>query len=218
MLFEAVKIVFSILFLVLYVLNPIVAAILGIFLFVPCVMVLPWAWRLWTFTYRIVIKPAVARIFPSFSASLVEARLAKGADQATLACRAHVLKARGFKKRQLVALLQAGAPASIGGVRRRKRARPLCGPGECLVIGRSLTWIELRVIGADGRMLDRIALPRSLRSNLAQLCHLLNAQDAGEFGSMRYLAAAKTKAREGVRAVKRLAQNQTTEAKAQVKR
>jgi hypothetical protein len=212
MLFEAVKIAFSVMFLVVYVLNPFVAAILAFLLFLPCVMVLPWAWRLLTFTFRIVIKPMVARVLPSLSAGLVEARLAKGLDHVILACRAHVLKARGFKKRQVVALFQAETPASVGSVRRSKLRRPLCRPDERLLIGRSLAWIELRVIGADERVLDRIALPRSLLSHWAQLCHMLHAQDAGEFGSMKYLVAAKTKAEDGVRAVRRLTQNERAEA------
>ena len=212
MLFEAVKIAFSVLFLVVYVLNPVLAAILAFLLFLPCVMVLPWAWRLWSFTYRIVIKPMVACVLPSTSDRLVEARLAKGLDHVTLACCAHVLKARGFKKRQVVALFQAGTYASVGSVHRRKLRRPLCLPDERLLIGRSLAWIELRVIGADERVLERIALPRSLRGHWAQLCHLLNAQDVGEFGSMRYFVAAKAKAAGGVRAVRHLTQSETAEA------
>lgn len=110
MLFETCKVVFSLVFLAIYfLLSPLVAAILGILLLVPCFMLLPWAVRLLHFGYRIVLCPILAQWSPAFVPKLIDPALARraGRDEVTLACAAWVLKTRGFKKGETVTLYSA---------------------------------------------------------------------------------------------------------------
>lgn len=190
LIFETCKVVFSLAFLAIYfLLIPLVAAILGILLLVPCFILLPWAIRLLNFAYRIVACPILAQFSDTFVPKLVEPDLADaaGGSEVTLACRVYVWKARGFKKREAVTLLNASSHRTVRPLRAHRRSRQLCEDHEQVLLGRALAWIELRVVNQDGQLLDQYALPLSSVKDFDTLLVLLGAPDAGEFGAMKAL-------------------------------
>lgn len=190
LLFETCKVVFSLAFLAIYfLLSPLVAAILGIVLLVPCIILLPWAIRLLRFGYRIVICPILAQFSDAFAPKLIEPDFldAAAAQAVLLACRASVLKARGFKKREAVALFNATGQRTVRPLRTKRRTRQLSEGNEQVLLGRALAWIELRVVNQDGQLLDQYALPLSMMKDFDTLLVLLEATDAGEFGAMKAL-------------------------------
>lgn len=188
--FETCKVIFSLAFLAIYfLLSPLVAAILGILFLVPCFILLPWAIRLLRFTYRIVLCPILAQFSDAFAPKLIERELADTTEgqNVTLACRAYVLKARGFKKRETVTLLNTNNRCTVRPLHAKRRTRTLYASGEQVLLGRALAWIELRVVSQDGQLLDQYALPLSMMKDFDRLLLLLNATDAGEFGAMKAL-------------------------------
>ncbi|HMS83577.1 MAG TPA: hypothetical protein PKD12_08005 [Nitrospira sp.] len=190
LLFETCKVIFSLTFLAIYfLLSPLVAAILGILLLVPCFILLPWAIRLLHFGYGIVVCPILAQFADQFASKLIEPELAETLDgpKVMLACRAYVLKARGFKKREAVGLFNATGQRTVHPLHAKRRTRTLCDGNEQVLLGRALAWIELRVVSPDGQLLDQYALPLSMMKNFDQLLLLLNATDAGDFGAMKVL-------------------------------
>jgi|GEM_PF-2956188 len=206
-IFETLKSAFSLLFLAIYLLNPVLAAVLGAVLLLPVLFLLPWAVRLLGFVYRIVFCPILARIFPALAPGIMEPALAKkasGSGAIALACRASVLKARGLKKRQAIALLHIDGRVVLRPLRQKRRARELCKSEEQVQLGRALAWIELRVVDQNGRTLDRFALPRSLGAEFEMLRGLLGADDIGGIGAMRALHAAGKAAREGIDSAARI--------------
>lgn len=210
--FETCKAIFSLAFLAIYLFNPLIAAILGAVLLIPCLLLLPWAARLLSFAYRIIFSPILAYVSRAFAPSLVEPHLARriaGGDDVGLACRGNVLKARGLRKRQGIVILQSGGCTRLHPRWRKKRARDLCQPGEQVLLGRALGWIEVRVVGEDARPLDRIALPRSMVAHFDALRDLLGARDAGDFGTMKMLRAVGEAARKGVDSATRAVRDRT---------
>jgi hypothetical protein len=190
LIFETCKVVFSLAFLAIYfLLSPLVAAILGILLLVPCFTLLPWAIRLLRFGYRIVVCPILAQFSDTFTPKLIEPNLADvaGGQEVTLACPACVLKARGFKKRETVTLYSISGQRTVRPLRVKPRTRILCDGNEQVLLGRALAWIELRVVNQDGQLLDQYALPLSMMKDFDQLLTLLGASDGGEFGTMKVL-------------------------------
>lgn len=192
LIFETCKVIFSLAFLAIYfLLSPLVAAILGILLLVPCFILLPWAVRLLNFAYRIVVCPILSQFSSTFVPQLIEPDLANaaGGSAVTLACRAYVLKARGFKKRETVALFNTTGQRTVRPLRSARRTRTLSDTNEQVLLGRALAWIELRVVNQDRQLLDQYALPLSMLKDFDQLLLLLDATDAGEFGAMKALRA-----------------------------
>jgi hypothetical protein len=190
LIFETCKVVFSLVFLAIYfLLSPLVAAILGILLLVPCFILLPWAIRLLSFAYRIVLCPILAQFSETFAPKLIDPDLANtaGGHEVPLACHAYALKARGFKKREAVALFNANNQRTVRTLRVKRRTRQLGGGNEQVLLGRALAWIELQVVSQDGQLVDQYALPLSMMKDFDQLLLLLDATDAGEFGAMKAL-------------------------------
>jgi hypothetical protein len=195
MIFETCKVLFSLAFLAIYFfLSPLVAAILGLLLLVPCFVFLPWAIRLLNFGYRIVVCPILAQWSPAFVPQLIEPALAQKAsgDGVTLACSAWVLKARGFKKWETVALYRTSGQRTVGPQHAKRRTRTLCQAEEEVLLGRALAWIELRVINGEGQLLDHYALPLSMLGDFERLLALLGAKDGGAFGVMKILHTMST--------------------------
>jgi hypothetical protein len=190
LIFETSKVVFSLSFLAIYFfLSPFVAAILGILLLVPCLMLLPWAVRLLRFGYHIVLCPILAQLSPAFVPRLIEPDLVEraGSQGVTLACRAWVLKARGFKKRETIMLYHASGQRTVRPLRAKRRTRNLCEGNEQVLLGRALAWIELRVVNKEGQLVDQFALPLSMIRDFDILLVLLGAKDGGDFGAMKAL-------------------------------
>lgn len=196
LIFETCKVIFSLAFLAIYfLLSPLVAAILGILLLVPCFILLPWATRLLHFAYHIVLCPLLAQFSDAFAPKLIEPDLADatGGQEVTLACRAYVLKARNFKKREAIALSSVSGQRTVRPRHSKRRTRTLFEGNEQVLLGRALAWIELRVVSQDGQLLDQYALPLSMRKDFDQLLLLLGATDAGEFGMMKALRSMVTR-------------------------
>jgi hypothetical protein len=190
LVFETCKVVFSLGFLAIYFfLSPFVAAMLGILLLVPCFILLPWAVRLLHFGYRIVLCPILAQFSPTFVPRLIEPDLVErsGSQGVTVACRAWVLKARGFKKRETITLYHASGQRTVRPLRAKRRTRTLCEGDEQVLLGRALAWIELRVVNKDGQVLDQFVLPLSMMKDFDLLLDLLGAKDGGDFGTMKAL-------------------------------
>ncbi|HRI39842.1 MAG TPA: hypothetical protein PLO50_14905, partial [Nitrospira sp.] len=160
-----------------------------ILLLVPCLILLPWAIRLLSFAYRIVICPILAQFSDTFAPKLIEPDFSEAAtaQEVLLACRAYVLKARGFKKREVVALFNAAGQRTVRPLRTKRRTRQLGKGNEQVLLGRALAWIEVRVVNQDGQLLDQYALPLSMMKDFDTLLVLLEATDAGEFGAMKAL-------------------------------
>lgn len=190
LIFETCKVIFSFAFLAIYfLLSPLVAAILGLLLLVPCLILLPWAVRLLHFGYRIVVCPILAQFSSTFAQRLIEPDLvhAAGGHDVTLACRAFVLRARGFKKRETVTLFHAAGQRTVRPHRAKRRTRNLSEANEEVLLGRALAWIELRVVSKEGQMFDQFALPLSMMKDFDRLLVLLGASDGGDFGAMKVL-------------------------------
>ena len=190
--------------------NPLAAAILALFFYIPALFLLSWAARLLSFAFRIIVKPLLARFSSTFKANLHDrsAKVKLRPDTAVLICSANVLRARGFRKRHAVAIIQTSEHTLIQPLRRPDAARALAGAGEHVAIGKALAWIELRVITAEGHPLDQIALPYSLASDYQTLCRLLGAHDLGHIGVKQLLRTAAEKAKHGVSAAAHAAQDQ----------
>ncbi len=188
LIFETCKVIFSLAFLAIYfLLSPLVAAILGLLLLVPCFILLPWAVRLLHFGSHIVLRPILASLSPQFIPQLIEPALVQGtgSQDVTLACRAWVLKARGFTKRETVTLSHASGQRTVRPLRARRRTRNLCEGDEQVLLGRALVWMELRVVSKEGQLLDQFVLPLSMMRDFDRLLVLLGAKDGGEFGAMK---------------------------------
>jgi hypothetical protein len=191
LVFQIAKTFFSLFFFAIYLVSPLTAAVLAGLCLVPALFLLPWALRLLGFTWQILVRPLLAPLFPIFGTTLH--------TEPALFCRGHVLRARGFRKRQAVALLHRSDRIEIQPVRRPQSARALATDGEQVVIGRALAWIEIRVVGDDGRVLDQVALPYSLAPEYETLRRSLRALDVGRVGLMRAIHSAIAKAGEVVR-------------------
>lgn len=191
MMFETAKVLFSLAFLAIYFfLSPFVAAMLGLLLLVPCFVLLPWAVRLLRFAYHIVLRPVLAQYSPTFGPRLLEPDLVKkvGGQDVVLACRAWVLKARGFKNRETVLLSSSGAgQRTVRSLWLTRRMRSLGEGDEQVLLGRAFAWIELRVVNKDGQLLDQFVLPLSVMGDFDRLLMLLGADDVGDVGVMRAL-------------------------------
>lgn len=190
LIFETCKVIFSLAFLAIYfLLSPLVAAILGLLLLVPCFILLPWAVRLLQFGYRIVVAPILAQFSSTFVPSLIEPDLARtvGGRDVTVACRAFVLKARGFKRREAVTLSHVSGQRTVRPHRAKQRTRNLSEREEQVLLGRALAWIELRVVNRQGQVLDQFALPLTMMKDFDRLLLLLGASDGGDFGAMKVL-------------------------------
>ena len=190
MIFETSKVIFSLAFLGIYFfVSPVAAAILGLLLLVPCFMLLPWAARLLHFGYRIALCPILAQFSPQFVPRLIEPDLAQvaGVQDVTLACRAWVLKARGFKDRETVTLSHASGRRTVRPLWAKRRTRNLHEGNEQVLLCRALAWIELRVVNKDGQLVDQFVLPLSMIKDFDRLLVLLGARDGGDVGAMKAL-------------------------------
>ena len=195
LMFETGKVLFSLAFLAIYFfLSPFVAAMLGILFLVPCFILLPWAVRLLRFAYHIVLRPVLAQYSPTFVPSLIEPDLVKavGGHDVVLACRTWVLKARGFKKREMVLLASGAGQRTIRSLWIKRSTRSLGQGNEQVLLGRAFAWIELRVVNKEGQLLDQFVLPLSMMGDFDRLLTLLGAKDIGDVGVMKALSTMVT--------------------------
>jgi hypothetical protein len=184
--FQTAKHIFTIGLMGLYFVSPVAAAVVAGIVVAISLLLLPWAVRWVRFAYLVVANPLLSMAAPRFRPRLVEVRrLPSDIIDAKLACRGAALKARGFKKRASVLVVRAGEHRLLLGRRYfRRKQRGLAGVGERVVIGRGLIWVELRVLDTNGEVLDRVAFSRALAPQIATMCTILEAEDAGSLTRM----------------------------------
>lgn len=191
--FETLKKLVSVGFMALYFWSPFAAAALSLLLAVFALFTYGWALRLVRFDLDIILRPWLARLFPSLKTGLVNPRLTERADRAAggdvrLAVPGAVLAVARLPKRQMGALLASDQGVTFVTTPRFRRARQAAfsGQGQTLTLYRTLGWIELQVAQPGGRT-DRIALPRTLMPEFDRLRATLGARDGGALGIARLL-------------------------------
>jgi hypothetical protein len=186
-IFETAKHAFSLGVMLLYFASPIAAATVAIMIVTVSVCLIPWAIRLLEFGYHVLLNPVLARLVPSLKPTLAEASVGKESPFGKTLFNAATVKARGLRKRQRVTCIQSADGIAIHGrfLFGRATTRRLLMEGEKLRVGRALGWVEIRVVGSDGRAIDRFAVSRALLPQVPTLCALLGAEDVGDIGAMQ---------------------------------
>jgi hypothetical protein len=185
-LFETAKNVFSVGLLVLYLFFPGFATAVAVVFLVVSLFLYGWAIRVVGFSFRIVLRPVLARLVPALRTGLLDPRSAAhaGAPEARIATPAAALGVPGFSKRQVGTLLLTpdGLSFSARPLLGRTRRQPLLPrPDTRPVLCRCLFWNEVRVTSPEGN-LHRLALPKTLQPEWGTLQALLAAEDAGAVG------------------------------------
>jgi hypothetical protein len=188
-IFETIKKLLSLSFLGLYFLSPVAASSVGLLVLLPALFLYGWALRIFSFAFRIVLRPVFVRLFPDSKPEIVEKHLIhrlaqrpQDVDATTVAVPVSALAVRGIHRRAPGALLRTSEGVFFVTTARFRRRR--VGLHGHLVLGRALLWLELRATHPDGRV-ERIALPRTYAQDVQQLCRLLGAEDGGSFGAVR---------------------------------
>ena len=176
LMFQIAKTIFSLAFFAIYLLSPFTAAILAALCLTPALFMLPWALRFFGFNWDIFVRPLLSRTAPIRNQELF--------------LHAHALKARGFRKRQSLLIFDRSQQIVVQPPRRPHAARALAAGGEQVVIARATLWIEVRVVSAEGRILDQYALPYSFAEHYDFLCQALRASDGGHVGLRGVVQAA----------------------------
>jgi hypothetical protein len=187
--FETLKKLLSLTFLALYFLSPVAASSVGLLVLLPALFLYGWALRIFSFAFRIVLRPLFVRLFPESRPAIVDehlrARFApsqKDREQITVAVPASALAVRGVRRRAPGAVLRT--PEGVFFVTTSWFRRRRVGLHGSLVLGRALLWLELRATHPDGRV-ERIALPRTYAQDFETLRSLLGAEDGGSLGAVR---------------------------------
>jgi hypothetical protein len=193
--FETLKKLLSLGFLAIYFASPVVASSLGILVLIPAIFLYGWALRILSFTFRIVLRPLLERLFSAPRPEIVNQHLRKRfapkdepkGEKIELAIPVSALALRGVRRRAPGALLRTseGVVFTTASPLRRKR---IVLPGR-LVLARTLLWLELRAVYPDGRV-ERIALPRTYAPDFDNLRALLGAEDGGSLGIVRVFGQA----------------------------
>jgi hypothetical protein len=192
--FETLKKLLSLGFLAIYFASPVVASSLGILVLVPAIFLYGWALRVLSFTFRIVLRPLLERIFsaprPEIVHEHLRRRFAPKDEKTAVAIPVSALTVRGVRRRAPGALLRTseGVVFVTSSPLRRKR---IVLPAR-LVLARTLLWLELRAVdpeGPDGRV-ERIALPRTYAPDFEKLRAVLGAEDGGSLGIVRVFGQA----------------------------
>jgi len=165
--FETLKKLLSLGFMAIYFASPVAASALGILILLPALFLYGWALRILSFTFRILLRPLLARLF---SAPRPETSGAIHVSALTL---------RGVRRRAPGALLRTAEGVTFVSASPLRRRRIVL--TDRLVLVRTLLWLELRAIHPDGRV-ERIALPRTYAPDFERLRALLGAEDGGAVG------------------------------------
>jgi len=167
--FETLKKVLSLGFLAIYFASPVVASTLGILVLLPAIFLYSWALRILSFTFRIVLRPLLEKLFSAHPPEI----------QADGHISVSALTLRGVRRRAPGTLLRTAEGVTFVSSSPLRRRRVIL-PGR-LVLARTLLWLELRALHPDGRT-ERIALPRTYAADFERLRQLLGAEDGGTVG------------------------------------
>jgi len=167
--FETLKKLLSLGFLAIYFASPVAASVLGILVLLPALFLYGWALRVLSFTFRIVLRPLLEKLF---SAPRPEIQ-----DEVDVPVSALTL--RGVRRRAPGTLLRTAEGVTFVSFSPLRHRRIVL--ADRLVLARTLLWLELRAIHPDGRM-ERIALPPTYAPDFERLRTLLGAEDGGTVG------------------------------------
>ncbi len=195
LLFETLKKVATIGVLLLYATSPALSALLCVVVLVATGLVAGWAFRVLELYRRVIVNPVLGHFFPAFFPRALDEGAARECG----------LDPRGLKlAAPAVALRLPGLPARSGGLlvagdgfvrfvarglRRRSTHELGLGPGERFHIGRSLLWIELRVVDDRG-IVARFALSRALEPAYERIRDATSAADLGGLGALGLIETA----------------------------
>lgn len=182
--FETLKKVLSLTFLGLYFLSPVAASSVGLLVLLPALFLYGWALRIFSFAFRIVLRPLFVRLFPENRPGIVDEHLRArfASDGITVAVPGSALAVRGVRRRSPGAVLRTAEGVFFVTTSWFRRRR--VGLHGRLVLGRALLWLELRATHPDGRV-ERIALPRTYAQDFEALRSLLGAEDGGSLGAVK---------------------------------
>jgi hypothetical protein len=182
--FETLKKVLSLTFLGLYFLSPVAASSVGLLVLLPALFLYGWALRIFSFAFRIVLRPLFVRLFPETRPLILDKHLHArfASDGTTVAVPASALAVRGVRRRAPGAVLRT--PEGVFFVTTSRFRRRRVGLHGRLVLSRALLWLELRATHPDGRV-ERIALPRTYAQDFEALRSLLGAEDGGSLGAVK---------------------------------
>lgn len=217
LLFETSKKVVTLGVLLLYLWSPALAAALCLVALLVALLAAGWAFRVLGLYRRVLLNPLLAALVPGFFPRLVDAGEARrcGLDpaKARLAAPAVALALPGLPKRTAGLLVaREGAapsfevpgsrwPGILRGLGRgRPRSLALAEPGGRLRIGRTLLWLEVRVVDASGRLRARLALSRALEPSFETIRAALGADDLGSLGARDLIELAGEAAGRGLSA------------------
>jgi hypothetical protein len=172
--FEVLKKLLSLAFLALYFVSPAAASVVGLLVLIPALFLYGWAVRILSFTFRIVLRPVLAKLLPELRTDVTEGE--------HLTAPASALALPGLPRRA-PGTIRRGPEGVLFVTSSRLRRRRVVLPGK-LSLCRALFWFELRAVDAAGR-LHRIALPRTYAPCFDRLRALLGAEDGGSIGAVR---------------------------------
>jgi hypothetical protein len=195
LLFETLKKVATIGVLLLYATSPALSALLCLVVLVATGLVAGWAFRVLELYRRVIVNPVLGHFVPAFFPRALDEAAARacGLDprSLSLASPAVALKLPGLPARS-GGLLVAGdgfVRFVARGLRRRSTHELGRGPGERFHIGRSLLWIELRVVDDRG-IVARFALSRALEPAYERIRDATRAADLGGLGALGLIETA----------------------------
>ena len=194
-IFETCKKFATLGFFALYLFAPKVAVVLSIIVLVLSAFGVRAALRLVSFAFAIPLRPLIAAVLPKRRSGIVDAAQAGLAGEGPEACEvltpAAALELAGVRKRQVGALVLRDGVLTFrcrAGIRRRVHQTPIDDGEARLQLVRVMGWIELRATDERGRVLLRVALPRTILPEFDRLRALLHADDAGHAGLARMFA------------------------------
>jgi endonuclease YncB( thermonuclease family) len=193
LVFEVLKKVLSAAFVVLYLVDPVLATFSAGLIFLVSLLLLRWAGRIVAFAFGVLLNPLLVKVLPHLTPALIDAawlrRLHLSPAEATLAAPAVTLRSRHDRKRTSGVITNVGRDVKFWtrGLFGRRASVSLTEPGTRLILGRAFLWIELRLVDAEDRSLERFAFSYALLPHFDELRVRLGAEDGGYFGGLELI-------------------------------
>lgn len=193
LVFEVLKKVLSAAFVVLYLVDPVLATFLAGLIFLISLILLRWASRIVAFTFSVLLNPLLVKVFPPLAPAPIDVawlrRLHLSPSEVTLAVPAVTLRSRHYRKRTSGVITRVGGGVDFWsrGLFGRRSSTSLGESETRLILGRAFLWIELRLVDAEDRVLERFAFSYALLPYFDKLCALLGAEDGDHFGALELI-------------------------------
>jgi micrococcal nuclease len=193
LVFEVLKKALSVVLVLLYLLDPVLATFVAALIFLISLLLLRWAGRIVAFTFSVLLNPLLVKVFPPLAPTLMDGawlrRLHLSPKDASLAVPAVALRSRNHRKRTSGVITRVGDHVEFRtkGLFGRPRSTSLVEPGTRLILGRAFLWIELRLIDEHERIPERMAFSYALFPDFDKLRALLGAEDGDHFGALELI-------------------------------